>query len=316
MSRAVTSVLLAGLAVACAVSAVILGWRFAGQAAQRPLGGQETATLTATGASYLSPTRLAEVTGASIEVTDTITPVANADYPALAIWDVRTSTRDTTSSQQLAPVSRTVVFDRRTAELVNCCGGNINGDAFIPQGGIAGWAFPVGTGRQTYDVFDTVLDKQEPVRYSGTEMIDGILAYQFTEDISGAKAGFSPYSSKDPELYSMHRVYSVDPQTGMLLNIAEDEDLYLANPATGAVVTHLFRADLRATPATVAGLARQDARIRNAIELGVNARRGLFGIACVLTLGATVLLVGRPKAGARATRLPRRPRSSGSPGGQ
>ena len=289
MKRHAASLMLAALAVACAASAVIIGWRIAGRVTERPLGGHETAVLTAVGASYLSPTTLTEVTGASITVTDTITPVASTDYPGLAIWDVRTSTVDTTTHQQLVPMSRTVVFDRTTAQLVNCCGGNINGDAFIPQAGIAGWAFPVGTRKQAYDVFDTVLDKPEPVRYSGTEMIDGIAAYQFSQDITGAKAGFSALSSKDPELYSMHRVYWVDPQTGMLIDMAENEDLYLANPTTGSVVTHLFRADLHATSASIAALASQDARIRDEIAAGVNARRALLAGACLLALAAAGL---------------------------
>ena len=290
MRRHAASLMLAALAVACAASAVIMGWRIAGRVAERPLGGHETAVLTAVGASYLSPTTLTEVTGASIAVTDTITPVASTDYPGLAIWDVRTSTVDTTTHQQLEPMSRTVVFDRTTAELVNCCGGNINGDAFIPQAGIAGWAFPVGTRKQAYDVFDTVLDKQEPVRYSGTEMIDGIAAYQFSQDITGAKAGLSALSSKDPELYSVHRVYWVDPQTGMLIDMTENEDLYLASPTTGAVVTHLFRADLHATPASIAALASQDARIRDEIAAGANARRALLAGACLLALIAAGLI--------------------------
>jgi hypothetical protein len=311
MRRHAISLLLAALAVGCAASAVIIGWRTAGRVAERPVGGHETAVLTAVGASYLSPTTLAEVTGASMMVTVAITPVASPGYPALAIWDVRTSTVDTTNDQQLEPASRTVVFDRRTAELVNCCGGNINGDAFIPQAGIAGWAFPVGTRKQTYYVFDTVLDSQEPVRYSGAEMVDGIAAYRFSQDISGAKAGFSPLSSKDPELYSVRRVYWVDPQTGMLVNMAENEDLYLASPATGSVVTHLLRADLHATPASVAALAGQDASIRGVIAEGITTRRALLAAACGLALIAGCLAARTP-----GVRPSRRLRLSRVPGGQ
>jgi hypothetical protein len=311
MKRHAVSLMLLGFAVAFAASGLIIGWRTGGRASERLLGGQQTAVLTAAGATYLSPTTLREVTGAGIAVTIAITPLASTDYPALAVWDVRTSTVDTTNDQQLEPMARTVVFDRATAELVNCCGGNINGDAFITQDGIAGWAFPVGTRKQTYDVFDTVLDNQEPVRYSGTEVIDGIAAYKFTEDISGAKAGFSPLSPKYPELYSMHRVYWVDPQTGMLINLSENEDLYLARPATGAVVTHLFRADLHATPASAAALTNQDAGIREEVALGVNACRALLAAACALALTAGCLLARRPLA-----QLARRPRPSRPPGGQ
>jgi hypothetical protein len=204
-------------------------------------------------------------------------------------------------------MSRTVVFDRRTAELINCCGGNINGDGLIRQDGIAGYAFPVGTGKQTYYVFDAVLDKPEPVAYSGTDTVDGILTYRFAEDVSAADAGFSPLSSADPELYTMHRVYWVDPETGMVLKVTENEDLYLVKAATGSVAAHLFTADLHTTPGTVGRLAGQDARARNEIARVAGARLVLFGVAGGLALAAGCLLA----LGLGRTLLRRR-----SPGGQ
>ena len=307
MKRRATGLLLAGLAAGlaacCAASAVVLGWRMPA----RPVSERETATLTAAHASYFSPTRLTEITGAAIEVTDTITAGATPGYPAIAVWDVHRSVYDTTNHQQLEPMSRTVVFDRRTAELINCCGGNINGDGLIRQDGIAGYAFPVGTGKQTYYVFDAVLDKPEPVAYSGTDTVDGILTYRFAEDVSAANAGFSPLSSTDPELYSMHRVYWVDPETGMVLKVTEKEDLYLVHAATGSVATHLFSADLQATPGTVGRLASQDAHARDEIARVASARLVLFRVAGGLALAAGCLLA----LGAGRTWLRRR-----SPGGQ
>jgi hypothetical protein len=311
VKRRVTGWTLAGLAVLFAAGAVVLGGRIAGQLTGRPLNGHETVTLTATRASYVSPAGLAEITGAAMEVTDTITAAASTGYPAIAIWDVRRSVYDTTNHQQLEPMSRTVVFDRRTAELVNCCGGSIDGNGLIWQDGIAGYAFPVGTRKQTYYVFDTVLDKPEPVAYSGTEIVDGITAYRFAENIAAAKAGFSPLSSSEPELYSMDRVYWVDPETGMLLKVTENEDLYLVNATTGATVTHLFAADLRTTPATVGRLASQDARSRAEIARMASARLAAFGTAGGLALIAVCLLALGP--GLR--RLRRRPPSR-SPAGQ
>jgi len=298
--------LAAGLAACCAASAVVLGWRIPA----RPLSERETATLTAARASYFSPTRLTEITGAAIEVTDTITAGASPGYPAIAVWDVHRSVYDTTNHQQLEPTSRTVVFDRKTAELINCCGGSINGNGLIRQDGIAGYAFPVGTGKQTYYVFDAVLDKPEPVAYSGTDTVDGIATYRFTEDISAANAGFSPLSPTDPELYTMHRVYWVDPETGTVLKVTENEDLYLVKAATGSVATHLFTADLHTTPATVGRLASQDAHGRNEIARVASARLVLFGAAGGLALTAGCLLV-LLVLGAGRTWLRRR-----SPGGQ
>jgi len=304
MKRRATGLTLVGLAAFLAASAVILGGRIAGQATARQLSEPETVTLTAAGASYFSPTRLTEITDAAIEETDTITAVDSASYPAIAIWDVRGSVYDATNHQQLEPTSRTVVFDRGTAALVNCCGGNINGDGLIRQDGIAGYAFPVGTRKQTYYVFDTVLDEPEPFAYSGADTVDGIPAYRFAEDISAAKAGFSPLSPADPQAYSVHRVYWVDPETGMLLKVAENEDLFLVNATTGSAVTHLFRADLHTTPATVERLASQDARGLDEIALMANTSLALFCAAGALALLAGCLLAGCLLAGHLPPRSP------------
>jgi hypothetical protein len=298
MTRRVTGLIAAGLAALFATSAVLLCWRAAGQVAWFShgvsRGGRVTAILTATHASYFSPTRLKEITGANLQVTQDITDAAGAGYPAIAIWDVSTSVYDTTNRQRLEPVSATLVFDRTTAELINCCGENVNGNGLIWQSGIAGYAFPADARKQTYDVFDTVLDEPEPFAYSGTDVVDGVPAYRFAENISAAYAGLSPLSSADPELYSVRRVYWVDPETGAVLKITENEDLYLVNPATGYPVTHLFDADLSTTPATVARLASRDARGRNEIELLGTVRILFFCLAGVSAVTAGCLLARGP----------------------
>jgi hypothetical protein len=290
MTRRVTGLIAAGLAVFFAASAVILGWRAAGQAAWFShgvsRGGQVTAVLTATRASYFSPTRLKEVTGADLEVTQDITDSTSPGYPSIAVWDVATSVYDTTNRQRLEPTSATLVFDRTTAELINCCGDNVNGNGLIRQSGIAGYAFPAGTRKQTYDVFDTVLDQPEPFAYTGTDVVDGVPAYRFAENISAAFAGFSLLTSAEPELYSVRRVYWVDPETGAVLKATENEDLYLVNPATSATLTDLFDANLSTTSATVARLASQDARERNEIALLGTVRILLFCVAAAFAVTA------------------------------
>jgi Porin PorA len=292
--RQVIGLAVSGLAIACAAIAVVLAGHLTSPAARS--GGRERQTIVLTGAraAYLSPTRLTEVTGASITVTDTITGAAEAGFPQIAVWSEVSSAYDTTNRQPLEPMSRTFAFDRTTAELVNCCDQNINGNAVTPQRGIAGWAFPRDTRKQAYDVFDATLEAPEPFSYAGTGTVGGIRAYRFEENITAAPAGFSLLSKQEPELYSMHGTYWVDPETGALLKISEDEDLYLVRPRTGATVTHVFDADLSTTPATVASLVRQDTRSRGA---GTTAGRGpllLIGLAAGLAAVAEILSVAGP----------------------
>ncbi|HEY2287878.1 MAG TPA: porin PorA family protein [Streptosporangiaceae bacterium] len=302
--RHVTGLAVSGLAIACAVIAVLLGGRIAGPATGSGPGERQTIILTASGASYLSPTRLTEVTGARLQVTDTITGATEAGFPQIAVWSEVSSGYDTTSRQPLEPMSRIFAFDRTTARLVNCCNANLNGNAAIQQSGIAGWRFPRGTRKRTYEVFDTTLDAPEPFAYAGTDTVGGTRAYRFAESITAAPAGFSPLSKTDPERYSMHRTYWVDPATGALLKIAESEDLYLVNRVTGATVTHLLTADLSTTPATVARLVSADHHGRGAGTAAGRDRLLLLGLAAGLAIAAEVLAVSGP-GGRVAPRLPR-----------
>jgi hypothetical protein len=302
--RPVIGLAISGLAVACAAIAVIVSGRVTGPAAGSPANERATITLTAAHATYLSPTRLTEVTGASIEVTDTIRGAAQPGFPQIAVWREASSMYDTTNHQPLMPMSRTFAFDTATAELVNCCNQNINGNSVIPQRGIAGWVFPRNTRKQTYDVFDATLGQPEPFSYAGTDTVGGIRADRFEESIHAARAGFSLLSKTEPELYTMHRIYWVDPETGALLKISENEDLYLVKPRTGATVTHLLVADLTTTPATVARLVRQDQRGRGAGIAAGGDGLLFFGLAAGLAVVAEILSVSGP--GGRAVPRPAR----------
>jgi hypothetical protein len=308
--RSVIGLAVSGLAVACVAIAIVAGGHATGPSARSAASERATITLTATGASYLSPTRLTEVTGASITVTDTIRGAAEAGFPAIAVWHEVSSAYDTTDRQPLEPTSRTFAFDRATAELVDCCDQNINGNAATPQRGIAGWVFPRNTGKRTYQVFDTTLGEPEPFAYSGTDVVGGVRAYQFAEDISAAPAGFSLLSRTEPQRYSMHRAYWVDPATGALLKISENEDLYLTRPFSGATVTHVFEAALTTTPASVARLVRQDTRARAAGIAAGHDRLLFLALAGALALAAEILSACGPagRAVPRPARSARRAR--------
>jgi hypothetical protein len=282
-----TGLVAAGMGAYFLVAAAFPSLSGIGHAAQPALSTPERLVLTASNATYLNPVSLAEVSGARIEETDTVTPYVNAGNSVVAVWTVTTSRYDTAHHQQLEPVSRTFAIDRATAQLVSCCGANINGNSLIRQAGLSGYAFPAGTRRQAYDVFDTVLDRPEPAVYSGSGTIDGIPAYQYTVDITAARAGFSPLSATDPQLYSARDSYWVDPKTGAVLAITKAEELYLASPlagpaAAGPAPTRLFDASLATTPATVAQLAAQDLAVRHKIEVARDLRIAFLVLSAML----------------------------------
>jgi hypothetical protein len=300
-SRTLTGLVLAALASFFAASAVLGGWPISSHSPQAALNEHQTITMTATDAAYLSPSSLKQVRNTNITVTQTLTGVAGSGNSSIAVWNVFTTTYDTKRHQELEPASRVAVFDRSNAALVNCCDADINGNGLTRESGIVGYVFPVGTRKQTYFVFDTVLNKPEPFTYSGTGMVDGIPAYRFTEFIYAAHAGYTLLSFRDPELYSISSVYWVDPVTGTVLDASEDEDLYLVRSITSSPVTDLFEANLSMTPGTVARLASQDARARSGLKVARWTRVAFLAVAVDLAALAWWTL-------ARGTRRRRRPR--------
>jgi hypothetical protein len=300
----VVGLVAAGLAAFFAVLGLVPGILTVSQA-QPGLNSPQTLVLLASDATYLSPVTLAEVSGAHLDQTEQLTPDGAASSSSVSTWTVDTSLYDTTHRQQLEPASRTFAIDRATQRLVSCCGANINGNLLIRQTGLSGYVFPAGAGRQSYDVFDTVLRRPEPAAYSGAGTIDGIQAYQYTENVTDGPAGFSSLSATDPELYSVRESWWVDPRTGAVLAISVAEDLHLAGPAA----VRLLDADLATTPATVARLAAQDRAVRHQTTVARDLR-----LACLVLAVAGAVVAGYALSRRRPPPAPRHPRTGKRPG--
>jgi len=69
------------------------------------------------------------------------------------VWNQFTYVYDQTNKLPIQQTTRTFAFDRRTAQLVNCCGANVNGDQSVKQSGYVGLVLPIGTEKKTYPVF-------------------------------------------------------------------------------------------------------------------------------------------------------------------
>ena len=119
-----------------------------------------------------------------MEATYTIKGNAAAGSSSTAVWNQFIYVYDQTNKLPFQTMTRTFAFNRRTAQLIDCCGANVSGDSSVEQTGTVGYVFPIGTQKQTYDVFDTNLNKPMPFNYAGTDTVDGIQAYRFTENVS------------------------------------------------------------------------------------------------------------------------------------
>jgi len=304
--RGVIGLVLAGLGAFLILVAIVLPTWVVGQVVKFPLNEYETATLAASNASYFSPASLSEKTGVSMEATYTIKGDASKGSSSTAVWNEYSYVYDLTNHQPVQEVTRTFAFDRRTGQLVNCCDASVNGDKAVRQTGLIGYVFPIGTQKQTYQVFDTTLKKTEPFVYSGTTTVRGIQAYEFVENVTptqttsltvpGSFVGMTAASVTLGEFDAEHLTYYVDPETGALIDVNEQQSTTLRTSAAAAPALVLFDADLIATPATVDEVVGLDSSGRSELTLLETTLPLVFGIVGAVALIAGIFLGRKPRA--------------------
>jgi hypothetical protein len=298
--RRVIGVMLAVLGAVLIAVAILLPTWISGQLVKFPLSENQTAVLTGSNASYLNATTLKEQTGVTIQATYTIKGEPGKGSSSTAVWDETSSVDDLTNHRSIQQTTRTFAFDRRTGQLVDCCGANVNGNASIRQTGYSGVVFPFGTQKQTYQVFDTTLSRPMPFVYAGTTTVGGIAVYEYVENVPatqfttqvvpGAMLGSKTAVIRAPLFDQEHVINYVDPETGALLNVNEHQTVTLHNPATGATALVLYDADLTATPASLSQIVALDSSGRSEITLVETILPLVFGIAGGIALVAGLIL--------------------------
>jgi hypothetical protein len=302
MMRRNIGLVLAGIGAFLIVLAVVLPTWIVGQVVKFPLNEYQSATLAASNASYFSATSLTEKSGVNLQATYTIKGDGAAGTSSTAVWNEYSYVYDRTNHYAVQQMTRRFAFDRKTGQLTMCCGANVNGDSSVQQRGLVGYVFPFGTKKQTYQVFDTTLNKPVPFPYAGPADVRGVTTYKFTEDVAptrvatqtvpGSLVGMSAASVTLPEFYEIHLTYYVDPVTGALVNVQEHQTMSLRNPSTGAQALLLFDADLKVTPSSLTTIVKLDTDGRSKLTLLKVILPLVLGIVGVIAL-VTGLLVGR-----------------------
>ena len=282
----------AGLGTFLIVFAVLVASWVTGRVTKFPLNEYATVTLTDPNATYFSAAKLTPMTGVNMEATYTIKGNARAGSSSTAVWNQFIYVYDQTNKLPVQSVTRTFAFNRRTAQLVNCCGANVNGDSSVEQSGYVGYVLPIGTKKQTYDVFDTNLNKPVPFTYAGIGDVDGTQAYKFTENVAptqngtqtvpGSLVNQAAASVTLPQYYQTQTTYWIDPVTGALLNVTQNEKLTLRN-TDGSQALVLLNANLAATQASIDGLV--------AIDNDQVSKASLVGTLLPLSTGIVGLLL-------------------------
>ncbi|HEY1622191.1 MAG TPA: DUF3068 domain-containing protein, partial [Streptosporangiaceae bacterium] len=302
--RRVIGLCLVGLGTFLIVMAVVLPTFIVSQVVKFPLNEFETATLVANNATYFNASTLSERSPVTLQATYTIKGDGPAGTSSTAVWNEFSYVYDITNHSSVQVQSRRMAFDRKTAQLVQCCGESVDGKPAV-QTGVLGYVFPMGAKKQTYDLFDITLGKPVPFVYTGTTTVEGVHANVYTNNVPPTKIGTvsvpgslvnsTASSVTAPEYYSNHVTYDVDPQTGALIDVNEHEAQVLYNPTTNQPALTLINADLVMTPASVHKVIGLDTSGRNELTLLQLILPIVLGVVGVIALVVGFLMVRQPR---------------------
>jgi Porin PorA len=298
--RRVLGLTLTGLGAFFLALALLLRFYLPGQVIKFPLNEYLVTTLVGHNVSYFSQKQGTVLTGVTAKATSTIEGDVAAGSGSVAVWNDFTAVQDTTNNEPIQYQSQRSAFDRRSGEIVDCCGAYVSvsnvGSHTAGQSGLA-YAFPIGTQKQTYQVFDPTLARPEPFRYEGTATIDGASTLKFVERVTnqpfaqqqlpGLLVGYPDQPTVTlPEYMTETKTFWVDPATGEPVDVTQDETLALEN-AAGATKLVLFKGDLAATPQSIAGAVGAV----NSSHLKIEFVEDIGPLVCLL-LGVLLLVLG------------------------
>lgn len=287
------------------VLALFMRFYISGQAIKFPLNEYTTSTLTANDARYFSPASLSESTGATLQDTITVQGDVAAADSSRAVWDQFSYVYDLTNHQQFEYTAQRLAFDRRSGELVNCCGIFVGSKTRLNVSGL-GYVWPVNAQKTTYEVFDTTLMMPMPFSYAGTSVIDGEKTYEYVENVPATRATTETVPAplvgvNDAETVTLGEYYQgttiewVDPTSGRPVMINSNQHFYLArNP--GTPLLDLLQADFSSTSSTVSAAVATAKSDDSKIELLTLILPLALGLAGLIAL-VTGIVLARPRTG-------------------
>ncbi len=168
------------------------------------------------------------------------------------------------------------------------------------------YKFPFGTERRTYQIFDRDILATQPAQFIGTEEIEGLDTYKFTQDIRDARQELPadrlqlllgqllPGATAGEIRYDNTRTVWVEPTTGQYIKVQEQQNKALV-AADGRSVTILdatftYTDDTIKSAAETAGSNRQRLRL-----VGVWAPIGLALLGLVLVVAGVMLVARGPR---------------------
>lgn len=302
--RRVTWSILTGLGVFLLVLALLSKFMLPGRVIKFALNEYNITHYQGTGISYFSAKQVQELSGVTMQATQTVQGDVAAGSSNIAVWKSFTATEDVTNHAPFNYASQVLAFDRKTGVLVNCCGNSVGTNKHIHVAG-QGYQFPMGTRQQDYQVYDTTALKPVLFHFAGTATTGGISTYKFvasvpnqqvgTQQVPGSIVGDNAPELTLPEFYQIAETFYVDPVTGTVISATQTERLTLQD-ANGITRLVLFDGTLTSTPGSVASqvsVVKSNGNLISLVETIVPIAAGILGL---VLLVAGVLLARRGDA--------------------
>lgn len=214
-----------------ATLAPLIRFYVSSQVIQAPLNRYERVRLEAANASVFDMATLKVRKGMTLVADTTIRGdvKANGGNGRIAVWDSSTTITDKSTGKQIDLQAFRMAFDRRTAQLVNCCAANVGGDVNVKMFGY-GLLYPIAdVHRRDYPFYDTTTRRTLPMKYTGDEELNGIDTYKFVQQVPLAKVetmdvklpgdmlglGKNAYPQHVDRYFEAVNTQWVDPRTGI-----------------------------------------------------------------------------------------------------
>ncbi|GGX07776.1 DUF3068 domain-containing protein [Streptomyces chryseus] len=305
------SLALLGAGVFLLVLAPMLAWYVEPRAKRTPVDVDVTTVFTGPG-SYFDTAEIKTVKKDLTITRQVRGDVADSESSGRAVWDVSTSvdTEDTLPAadthDSLQWTLERWVTDRRTNELVHCCGEKptFDGEAYLK--------FPFDVQKRSYRWWDNTLGSTVRLRFAGVRKIQGYEGYRFTGAVEPAQTGTRlvpgrlvglPKRSQvlAEEWYANHGIeLVVDRRTGRIVNAAIGPRKTLRAPGGKRDrVVLLDSRRLEFTPATQRAQVALASSDSDRLELvGETLPMGGGGAGAVLAaVGAVLVVRGREARG-------------------
>lgn len=297
------AVLVAGtLGVVLVVGAALVKWVAAPALVKEPLTIPSAHTTTvATGNAQVFTLLTQSLTSEPVVATRVVTGDKSAGNGSVAVWNetlcLAAAGTVTDSSGCALPIlpgyilksTDRVAIDRKTAEAVNNpkYQAAVNGDTSVTHSGVD-YTFPIGTKKQTYQMFDAIAGKAFPAQYVGTSKLDGLKVYEFRQQIPASPIKIAGLL---PGTYTDQTTVFVEPTTGVIIKGVQSINEKFAS--TGQTV---FNGTLTFNNKSVASQASYAKSQRSQISL-VRVWLPLILLVLGVVLLVVALLLGRRRAG-------------------